>query len=124
MTRTVTMDRYGNFTVSDDPQGVIAVALVVATTSANRERVEVALAPDGDGLRVQGVGSIYRATAREELPVPFDEDPALDPEAQELWALGREPDRAHPRAASWVITGDELRELVARAIVLRAQHGW
>lgn len=124
MTRTVTMDRYGNFTVSDDPQGVIAVALVVATTSANRERVEVALAPDGDGLRVQGVGSIYRATAREELPVPFDEDPALDPEAQELWALGREPDRAHPRAASWVITGDELRELVARAIALRAQHGW
>ena len=122
MIRTLTMDPYGNFTVSDDPEGVIAVALLVATTSANCERVEVALGPDGDGLHVQGIGSIDRATSREELPAPFDEDPAFDPEAQELWRLYRERDHAHPRTAAWVITGDELRALVARAIALRAQR--
>ena len=124
MTRTVTMDPYSNFTVSDDPECVIAVALAVATVPGNRERVEAALAPDGDGLHVQAVGSIYRATSREELPVPFDEDPAFDPETQELWTLYRERDHAHPHAAGWVVSGDELRALVARAIALRAQRGW
>jgi hypothetical protein len=121
MTRTLTMDPYGNFTVSDDPRGVIAVALGVATAPQNRARVEVALAPDGDGLHVQGIGSLYRATSREELPAPFDDDPALDPETQELWALGRERDPGRSPAASWVIAGDELRALVAQAIALRDQ---
>jgi hypothetical protein len=116
------MDPYGNFTVSDDPRGVIAVALLVATAPQNRDHVEVALAPDGDGLHIQGVGTIYRATSREELPAGFDDDPALDPETQELWALGRERDHAHAHAASWVMLGDELRALVAQAIALRAQR--
>lgn len=119
MTRTVTMDRYGTFTVSDDPDGVIAIALIVATATQNCDRVAVALAPDGGGLQVQAVGSIDRVTAREELPYGFEEDPRFDPDAQELWRLFREPDRAHPRPGRFVLTGDELRELVNRALELR-----
>jgi hypothetical protein len=122
MTRTLTMDPHGNFTVSDDPQGVIAVALLVATTPANRERFEVALDRDGDGLHVQGVGSIDRVTSREELPAQFDGDPVFDPETQELWRLYREPDHEHPHAAAWVVPGYELRALVMQAIALRAQR--
>lgn len=124
MTRTVSMDRYGNFTVSDDPDGVIAVALLVATTTQNCDRVAVELAPDGGGLHVQGIGSIDRVTAREELPDGFDEDPSVDPEAQELWRLFREPDHRFRSMGEYVLTGGELRDLVNRALELRRQAGF
>jgi hypothetical protein len=115
------MDAYGNFTVGDDRDGVIAVALVVATLPVNAPKIRSALAPDGDGLHVQGVGSIDRVTAREELPPPFDEDPRFDPDTQELWRLHREPHGAHRDAGRAVLTGDELRDLVARAVALRTR---
>src|ERR1041384_1709893 len=130
MTRKITMDATGKFTVSDDPDGVIAVALGVAAAPQNAPHVDRALAPDGTGLHVQGIGTIDRAEAREDLPPPFDDDPAFDPETQELWRLFRERDRAHRMTAQTVLTGDELRELVKRALALRAgraderaQHG-
>lgn len=118
------MNRYGHFTVSDDPEGVIAVALLVATTTQNRDRVSTELAPDGGGLHVQGIGSIDRVTARQELPHPYDEDPSYDPEAQELWRLFREPDHRFRSMGEFVLTGDELRELVHRALELRRQAGF
>lgn len=118
MTRTITMDQYGNFSVSNDPDGAIAVALFVA---ANHAPVGAALSPDGPGVRTRGIGSIERATSRDELPPPFDEDPAFDPDTQELWILFREPVRPRfPSSAERVIRGDELRDLVTRALALRA----
>src|SRR5688572_32514284 len=116
MTRSLRMDADGNFTVGDDPQGAIAVALLVATTTANEPKALTALAPDGDGLYVQGIGSIDRVTCREDLPVPFDEDPKLDPEKQELWSLFREPDSTYSYPGRDLLTGEELRDLVKRAI--------
>jgi hypothetical protein len=116
------MDAFGNFTVGDDPEGAIAVALLVATTTVNAPKALASLAPDGAGLYVQAVGSIDRITAREELPVQFEEDPSLDPEKQELWCLFREPDSTY-RSPGWaVLTGDELRELVRGALVLRGER--
>lgn len=119
--RTVTLDPRDNFIVSDDPEGVIADALTVATTIANRDRVSAELAPDGDGLSAESVGAIIRITSRDELPPTFDRDPNLDPQAQELWLLFREPDRHNRIPGRWVLTGDELRDLVAQALALRAQ---
>ena len=117
--RSLTMDAHGNFTVGDDPQGAIAVALLVATTTVNKALA--ALADDGgEGLRVQGVGSICRVTERAELPPPFDEDPKIDPDADELWALFREPDGTYSYPGRAVITGFELRDLVRRAMAARA----
>jgi hypothetical protein len=118
------MGAYGHFAVSDDPDDTIAVGLTVATTTQNRPRVASALSPDGTGLHVQGVGVIVRVTSREELPAPFDQNPNLDPETQELWVLFREPDRDHRYSGRAVMTGDELRSLVSQAISLRdAQDG-
>jgi hypothetical protein len=119
MTRTVTMDSCGNFTVSDDPQGAIAVALLIATAPHNLPRAASALSPDGDGLDMQGVGVIARVTSREELPVPFDQELDLDPETQELWRLFREPDYNYTYSGRAVMMGDELRALVSQAIALR-----
>lgn len=121
MTRTVTMDQSGNFAVSDDPEGVIAVALLVATTPENCGRIATELGPDGNGLHVQGIGSIDRIASREQLPYGFEDDASLDPDTQELWRLFREPDHEYPDSGRWVLSGDELRELVARAVALRAQ---
>jgi hypothetical protein len=114
------MDAYGNFTVGDDPQGAIAVALLIATTTVNEPKALASLGPEGEGLYVQGIGSIDRVTAREELPVPFDEDLTLDPDKQELWAVFREPHGARSCPGHAVLAGDELRELVGRAMALRA----
>jgi hypothetical protein len=116
--RALAMDTHGHFTVSDDPQGVIAVALMVATTTVNAPRALVALVPEGEGLRVHGVGSIRHVTEREELPAPFDQDPKLDPDGDELWVLFRGPDGTHSGHA--LITGPELRDLVRRALAARA----
>ena len=113
--RSLTMDSNRTFVVGEDPGGVIAEALAVATASGD---VEAALAPDGGGVHVQGVATIKRIWSREEIPMQCEADTPLDPEAQELWALYRERDRTH-RAAATVITGHELRALVQRAIGLR-----
>jgi hypothetical protein len=60
---------------------------------------------------------------RDELPEPWDADPTLDPEKTELWALYRDPDRDDPYVShTAVITGDELRELVAQALKLRGDE--
>jgi hypothetical protein len=114
------MDAYGNFTVGDDPEGAIAVGLLIATSTVNEPKALSSLAPDGGGLYVQGVGSIDRVTAREELPVPFDEDPTIDPNKQEIWYLFREPDHMYRSVGRALLSGDELRDLVKRAIALRA----
>jgi hypothetical protein len=119
VTRTVTMDPYGNFTVSDDPNGAIAVALLVATSPQTLPQAESALSPDGDGLSLQGIGAITRVTSRESLPEPFDTNPDFDPDSQELWRLFREPDYNYRSPGWWVVTGDELRSVVSQAIALR-----
>ncbi|MBA2541373.1 MAG: hypothetical protein H0V17_17160 [Deltaproteobacteria bacterium] len=114
------MDEHGRFTVAEDSDEVIATALVIATAPHNADAAATALAPGGDGLSTQGIGSIDRITDREDLPAPFDNDLALDPDRQELWRLFREKDRRHPRVGQYVITGDELRALVKQALALRS----
>jgi hypothetical protein len=121
MTRSITVDPYGNFTVSDDPDATIATALLVAGAPQNAPLVATALAPGGEGLRVRGIGAIDRLVAREELPPPYDDDPTVDPETQELWSLFREPDARNRLPGQVVLSGDELRELVERALALRAK---
>lgn len=123
MTRTITMGTLGHFTVSDDPKEVIATALTVATAPQNVAFIETELGPDGNGLGVETFGSIYRAWSRDDLFPPFDEDPAIDPQTQELWVLFKEPNRRRgTRAARVLMRGDELRELVQRAVALRAEE--
>ena len=119
MTRVVTMDEQGRFTVTDDPDEVIATALAVATAPHNVDAIETALSPTGEGLATQGVGSIDRISDRDDLPHPFDQDTTLDPDTQELWRLYREKDRRHDRVGQFVLTGDELRSLVRLARGLR-----
>lgn len=121
MTRTITPNQYGGFDVSDDPQGAIAVALSVAVNPDNVRLADVELSPRGDGLHVQAFGGIYRAMSRDDLFPPFDQDPSFDPETQELWVLFREPDHTRSVPGRFVIHGDELRELVARARALRGR---
>ena len=115
MTRTLTLMN-GNFVVSDDPDGVIAAVLAVATNNRNLSRIAEALAPEGPGFHLDTVGSVGRATSREDLPPPWDSDPALDPENDELWILVREPNPSRAtRSAFLVLRGDELREIATRA---------
>jgi hypothetical protein len=66
------------------------------------------------------MGSIDRVTAREELPIPWDMDLAYDPEARELWRIMREAYSVMPDVGRAVLVGSELRELVKRAMDLRA----
>ena len=119
MTRTINFEN-GRFIVSDDPDHVIGTALAIITNNRNRDRILERLAPDGDGFTIDTVGTVARIESRDEIPEPWDDNPALDPEASELWALYRDRGREPPYyRRTFVITGDELRQLVARALVLR-----
>lgn len=118
MTRTITLSD-GYFLVSDDPDGVIAAVLAVSTNNRNRSKIAEALAPEGPGFHLDTVGSVGRALSREDLPPPWDTDPSMDAENDELWILVREPNPSrHTRSAFLVLHGNELRDLVARAIQL------
>jgi hypothetical protein len=115
------MDDRGSFQVGDDPRGVIAEALVVATTGENISQIATALAPDGDGFYVPTFGGISRAESRDDIPDELAHDESLRPEIDELWILFREPDNRTKRPPlRMMIHGDELRELVAVAVVLRS----
>jgi hypothetical protein len=119
MTRTVKFEN-GRFVVSDDPEHVIGTALAIITNDQNRPRIRERLAPDGDGFTIDTVGTVTRIEARDEIPEPWDEDPTLDPEKMELWALFRDRGREPPYyRRTFVIIGDELRELVAQALKQR-----
>jgi hypothetical protein len=119
MTRTVKFEN-GRFIVSDDPEHVIGTALAIITNEQNRPRIAERLAPDGDGFTIDTVGTVTRIETRDEIPEPWDEDPTLDPDNIELWALFRDRGREPPYyRRSFVIAGDELRELVAQALKQR-----
>jgi len=119
MRRKVTLED-GRFCVTNDPHHVIGSALDLITNNRNRPLIHERLAPDGDGFTLDTLGTVARIYTREDLPEPWDQDPALDPEKTELWALYRDPDRDAPYIShTAVITGDELRELVVQALKLR-----
>ena len=118
MSREVTIDSNGRFRVSDDPDNVAATAVTLATAPQHVNEVDVALSPDGDGFSMDVIGAMYRMYDRDDLLPPFDDDPSLDPEKQELWMLVR--DRDEDRSARRIVmTGDELRRLVRSALELR-----
>ena len=123
MSREVTIDINGKFRVSDDPDNVAATAVTLATAPQHVNEVDVALSPDGDGFSMDVIGAMYRMYDRDDLLPPFDDDPSLDPEKQELWMLVR--DRDEDRSARRIVmTGDELRRLVRSALELRrAKNG-
>ena len=119
MSRKMTLEN-GRFCVTNDPHHVIGTALGLITSISNRPKMHERMAPDGRGFTLDTLGTVARIYTREELPEPWDEDPTLDPEKTELWALYRDPDRDDPYIShTAVITGDELRELVAQALKLR-----
>jgi hypothetical protein len=119
MIRTVILEN-GEFLVTDDPEQVIGTALALITNSSNRPRIAERLAPNGDGFTLDTIGTVARIEARGDLPEPWDQDPTLDPSTAELWALYRDPDRDDPYVRhTLVITGAELRALVAQALILR-----
>lgn len=112
MTRRTVTDEGYCFLVSDDPRNIIGHVLGMLVSNLDRAELDVVLAPDGDGYGVDTVGAVVRVDLRADLPEPWDQDPTLDPEATELWALSREE---HQRTMWTVIPGDELRDLVAQA---------
>ena len=119
MSRKVTLENR-RFYVTNDLHQVIGTALGLITSISNRPMMHERMAPDGDGFTLDPIGTAARVHARDELPEPWDQDPALDPEKTELWVLYRDPDRDAPYIShTAVITGDELRELVTRALKLR-----
>ena len=118
MTRKVRLEN-SQFHVTCDPNQVIGSALDLITNNRNRPLISERLAPDGDGFTLDTIGTVARAQTRDDLPEPWDEEPTLDPEKAELWVLYRDPDRHEPYIRrTMVITGDELRALVAQALAL------
>lgn len=118
MNRNVTLEN-GRFCVTDDPHQVIGNALDLITNNRNRTLIRERLAPDGDGFTLDTIGTVTRVYDRDDLPEPWNEDEALDPDNAELWVLYRDPDRHGPRVRrATVVTGDELRALVSQALKL------
>ena len=119
MRQIIAMSRGGHFTVSDDPDESISTALIVALAPQHLIDWKTALAPDGDGLEIQGVGMIARAFAAADLPFEFQDDASVDPVANEIWWIRSERTRAHPHGTWAVIGGEELRALVQAGSEMR-----
>jgi hypothetical protein len=123
MSRDISL-KNGWFVVSDDPDQVIGTVLNLVTNNRNREEIVERLAPDGSGFHLDTFGTVTRIEARDELPEAWDHDATLDPETEELWALYRDARDDETRyRRSYVLTGDELRSLVARAEALLDASG-
>ena len=119
MRQILAMSPGGRFTVSDDPDESIATALTIALAPQHGDAWKSALAPDGDGLDVQGIGMIARAFASADLPFQFQDDASVDPVANEIWWIECEWSRAHPTGTWAIISGDELRALVQAGSEMR-----
>ena len=78
-------------------------------------------APNGEGFYIPSLGGARRLEDRDRLRPPYDADPALDPERMELWSVERE--RPFHGPLQIVLTGDELRALLAEAQRLAAERG-
>jgi hypothetical protein len=124
MSRNVSL-KHGRFVVSDDPQQVIGAVLNMVAANLDRREIAERLAPNGNGFCVDTLGAVSRIEGRDELPEPWDQDATLDPDTQELWALYRDPRNDEVRYLRiYVLTGDELRSLVAQAKSLLEASGW
>lgn len=119
MRQILAMSPGGSFTVSDDPDDSISTALSVALARQHGDAWQTALAPDGDGLEVEGIGMVARALAREDLPLQFQYDDSVDPIANEIWWIRTEFTDAHPTGTWAIISGDELRALVRAGSEMR-----
>ena len=102
----------GRFTVSDDADESISAALSIALAPQHGDAWKSALAPDGEGLEIEGIGMIARAFAREDLPLQFRYEGSVDPVAHEIWWVRSEFTDDHPTGTWAIISGDELRALV------------
>ena len=112
MRQILSMSPGGRFTVSDDPDDSFSTALTVALAPQHGDAWKSALAPDGDGLKIEGFGMIARAFAREDLPLQFQYEGSVDPVANEIWWVETDLTPARPTGAWAIISGDELRALV------------
>lgn len=117
MTRTVTIGPNG-FVVSDDVEHMLARFLTTNVLGDHAGELATLFAPDGKGFYIPSLGGAQRIEDRESLLPPYDSDPALDPERAELWAVEREIPFHGLRQI--VLTGDELRALLAEAQRLTA----
>jgi|SRR6185295_12197255 len=117
MTRTVSLGPNG-FVVSDDVDDMLGRFLGTNVLGDHAGEIDTLFAPDGEGFYIPSLGGARRLEDRESLRPPYDEDPALDPERFEVWAVEREiPFHALRQI---VMSGDELRALLAEAQRLAA----
>jgi predicted NUDIX family NTP pyrophosphohydrolase len=110
MTRTLSLGPQG-FVVSDDVEGILGRFLNTNLLSDHAGQLEALFAPSGEGFWIPSVGGAQ-----------WIEDPALDPERDELWAVEREI--PYKKQLQIVMTGVELRALLAEAQrLVAAQRG-
>ncbi|MEJ7599000.1 MAG: hypothetical protein WKG01_13920 [Kofleriaceae bacterium] len=119
MRRILSMSPGGRFAVTADADGILSTALSIALAPQHGDAWQSALAPDGNGLEVEGIGMIARAFSREELPLQFQYDESVDPVANEIWWIQSEFTSAHPTGTWAIISGDELRALVQAGSEMR-----
>lgn len=112
MTRTVSLGPDG-FVVSDDVEGLLGRLLGNIVLGGRGAEIPTLFAPDGEGFWIPAIGGALRIEDRESVRPPYDEDPALDPERVELWSVEREI--PYKERLQIVLTGDELRALLAEA---------
>lgn len=119
MTRTVSLGPDG-LVVSDDLEGILGRFLNTNVLGDHAGELAALFASDGEGFYIPSLGGAQRLEDRDRLRPPYDADPSLDPERVELWSVERERPRRAPLQI--VMTGDELRALLAQAQRLAAQR--
>ena len=112
MTRTVSLGFEG-FVVSADREGLLGRLLNNIVLGGRGAEIPTLFAPDGEGFWIPSIGGALRIDDRDTVRPPYDEDPALDPDLVELWSVERE--RPFHAPLQIVLTGDELRALLAEA---------
>ncbi|WP_067799680.1 hypothetical protein [Actinomadura formosensis] len=115
----------GRAEVDDDPEHVLrdfveyALSWPAVLDRRPGELVAEWFAPDGHGMIVPDLFVAYRAHTADDLPT--DKPDAADPTAGEIWVLMRLRFRDE-REESEVITGDEMRHLLAQGLAARGMR--
>ena len=118
--RSVTRD--GNrFQVSDDPHGVLADFLALATcnTSSVREQILRHLEPGGDGYAVQDASGAFEIESVDDIPGGFFDDSFVPPEGPDWWIVWKQRQRPEYGSSYALLPGAELRHLLTTALQLR-----
>jgi len=108
--RSVTLQGH-NFTVTDDPRGILAdfLALAICDPGASNAQIETLLTPPSEGYSVRDETGAYLIEDSDDIPDSFRRSGMTALPDGEWWVVWR--DRRGQGSLNMLVAGDDFRQL-------------